>query len=1241
MMRNQWQHHRFSLTANPASNLMGPIEVRADFSHRPFNKNIANFIGWKGLIYTNFSNTDLVAWKSYIDYPFDVQHGIGDVRAWLAFDQTRIVSITADLKLADVKTGLRADLPPLDLKSVSGRFAAREIVIQDSIPRARANVIGHHEVKGYLFELTNFGFESLSGMLLAPTTLTAHFVPAYSNHAEQLHLSTKSLDLTTVARLARYFPFSQSDKRLLESVEPKGQLSNFSVKLQGHYPNFSIYQISSDFTNLAVKSLTINQFNQQLLAVPHALSPIFSFLPGLTNLAGRIEFTEKKGSIYIASKNLLLQLPASFTTPEIRLDLVNLNANWRLQSDHQLRVTLNKFSMQQQDTQAHFYGTHIFPLSSKDEPQNASSTKDTQEVSGQVLSGVIDLTGTISHIDIPTIHRYLPAKTDPDLRHWLKEGLQEGGLNDISVRIKGNLADFPFAKKELLDLRIFHVTGKIDNGKINYLPGVFSKDNIAPYWPILSKIKGQIVFDRASMDIKAESGETDGIPVADVHACIPNLLSENNLLVIDGSASGTAQNMLHYLGVSPVLGWIGNFTQDIKITGNSKLKLLLEIPLAHPLDTKVAGIIQFKDNDIALLKELPLIKQVNGRLDFDENRLVIKALTGNFLGGTVTVAGGTRKDGVVRVSAEGQMTADGLRKAYEQPELENILARIKGKTPYSAVIQVKNKKTEVRVDSTLDGLAVDLPEPINKVASSSLPIHVELISAPDRGNISPAGIREHDEIKLSLGNVVNAHYFRQRTLPSNSWEILRGGIGINAVAPTPDSGLSARINLAHFNVDELKALLPGHTDYYAGKLAKKSSAPLPTTLVTKLVTELKSGLDNKLKNKNVNFLSPKIDFSSYFEPDLISVQAIQLTLFGKKLDHVVLGATRLDRVWQANLDSKQISGHLTWNKAEHSIGHVTARLSSLIIPKTATQDVLGLLQNKNVYSTIPGLDVIAETVELSGKKLGRLELHAKNVNTADSANKNEAIDDWQIDTLRLTNPDAELTAQGKWINGNQTAESGEHNATTKSHTDLKYQLLVTNAGKLLNRLGYENLISGGKGKLSGAISWNGAPYSMDIPSLSGQIQLDLRDGQFLKVDPGAGKLLAVLNLQALPRRLMLDFRDVFSEGFSFDGISGDAQILKGVAKTDNLKMHSATATVLLNGTANISNETQNLQIIVKPEINAGAASVVYGLVVNPVIGAGTFLAQLFLREPLTEAFTYKYKITGPWKEPNIVPLEGD
>jgi len=129
-----------------------------------------------------------------------------------------------------------------------------------------------------------------------------------------------------------------------------------------------------------------------------------------------------------------------------------------------------------------------------------------------------------------------------------------------------------------------------------------------------------------------------------------------------------------------------------------------------------------------------------------------------------------------------------------------------------------------------------------------------------------------------------------------------------------------------------------------------------------------------------------------------------------------------------------------------------------------------------------------------------------------------------------------------------------------------------------------------------------------------------------------------LGRKLVGRRAARDFRGVVSEGFAFDGVSATAGIVNGVAKTDNFKMRGVAATVLLDGSADIAKEAQNLHVVVIPEINVGAASVVYGLAVNPVIGVGTFLAQLFLREPLMKAFTFEYRVTGLWNDPVVTKL---
>jgi uncharacterized protein YhdP len=109
---------------------------------------------------------------------------------------------------------------------------------------------------------------------------------------------------------------------------------------------------------------------------------------------------------------------------------------------------------------------------------------------------------------------------------------------------------------------------------------------------------------------------------------------------------------------------------------------------------------------------------------------------------------------------------------------------------------------------------------------------------------------------------------------------------------------------------------------------------------------------------------------------------------------------------------------------------------------------------------------------------------------------------------------------------------------------------------------------------------------------------------------------------------------VSSDGFAFDSLSGDAQISDGVLTSKNLQMKSVLALVSMDGSLDLAKETQNLHVLVLPDINAGGVSLLATLI-NPVVGAATYLAQLVLRRPLVAAATKEYNIQGSWQEPKI------
>lgn len=1165
VLRNQWRHHQFALKATPPAAFAAPLDIRADFNHPRFTRKISDVSLWKGGLYADLRDTDLTVWKAYFDYPIEVQQGKGAVRAWLNLDHARVANFTADLTLSQVSTRLRKDLPLLNLVQVKGRVSVREEVDPNVIDGTPT-----FGVRGHAISLVDFSLQTDDGLILPTTTISESFVAGKKGQPEKTEIKAKLLDLQTLANFVERLPLPAAQRKILGDFAPRGQLRDFSVQWQGAYPDLSSYNVKGQFVGLSLNAQAARPARPKNGKTPaQAAVPA---IPGFDNLSGRIDANDRGGSFSLASDKLRLNMAGYFTGPGMFLDQLNMQANWVFQGKDQLLLEVSKMDFVQEGLSGSLSGKHLMPLN----PQPGKSL------------GTIDLTGKISGLEFSKLGRYLPSQTQPDLRNWLTGALVGGTVQDVAIKVRGDLADFPYHTEGPSDKPKgeFSVIGKIDHGKLNYTPGIFAKDGKAPLWPLLEEIKGTIAFDRMRMTINADSAKTHGVAISNVKAVIPDILSNDMQLGIDGSAAGSLQELVGFTNDSPVADWIGHFTEETRAGGNAKLALKLQLPLARIVESKVRGELQFANNNVTLQNGLPPLLSTNGKLEFSEKGFSLSGIKAHFLGGSVAIFGGSQRDGNILVKADGNISAEGLKKTYPSPAMQRFTERISGGTRFSTSISVKNRRTEIVVDSNLHGITLDFPAPLRKTANENLPLKVELSGMA----LSDAAIFR-DELKLSLGTAIAARYERQKSIEKNSsWRVVRGGIGVNVPPPQPDSGLAANINLKSLNVSAWSHVV--------------------ATLI---------GSD---KQKETGKESDALSIAQYVEPDVMAARSTELVVMGKKLDNVVVGASHQKGVWQVNIDSEQASGHVTWNESPsgRGLGKVTARLVSLIIPKSATSDVTELLEGKNESTQIPGLDVIVENFELFGKRLGRFELAANNIRASTTR-------EWRINKLSIVNPDAELKATGKW-----SSKDGD------SVSNLTYMLDVSDAGKLLDRFGFANVIRSGKGKMEGDLSWVGLPFSLDIPTLSGQLHLEIASGQFLKVDPSAAKLLGVLSLQSLPRRLILDFRDVFSEGFAFDGVTAAATIAQGVVKTNNFKMRGVNATVLMDGTADIAKESQNLHVVVIPEINVGGASVLYGLAVNPVIGVGSFLAQLFLRDPLMKAFTFEYQVTGPWKDPVVTKL---
>lgn len=339
-----------------------------------------------------------------------------------------------------------------------------------------------------------------------------------------------------------------------------------------------------------------------------------------------------------------------------------------------------------------------------------------------------------------------------------------------------------------------------------------------------------------------------------------------------------------------------------------------------------------------------------------------------------------------------------------------------------------------------------------------------------------------------------------------------------------------------------------------------------------------------------------------------------LDFLGRRFNNLNLNAWTQRDTWQATLDSDEMQGgEVSWREREG--GKLVARFMQLTFPEAAPARGVPVAGGRDIE--LPGLDIVIENAQLKKAKLGRLELLARKQGA-----------DWRIERMHMVNPDATFNADGVW-----------QSWLAQPLTKLNMELETKDVGKLLARVGHPDRIKAGTAKLTASLSWRGSPQDFNLASLSGDMKLDAHRGQFLKVDPGVGKLLGLLSLQSLPRRLTLDFRDVFSDGFAFDNILGVMSVNQGVVSTNDFVMQGPAAVVTMTGTTDLAKETQNLRVKVVPGVSDSVSLVAF--LGGPAVGLGAFILQKILKDPLGQIVAYDYAVTGTWDNPVVAKVKTD
>ncbi|HLB13418.1 MAG TPA: YhdP family protein [Burkholderiales bacterium] len=941
-----------------------------------------------------------------------------------------------------------------------------------------------------------------SGATLPPADFTARWEPAQGRRPARGEIVAPRLELAPLALVGEYLPFPEQARQALVAAAPEGRLSDVTFAWTGEVAQPATYAARGKFADLGMRP--------------------YQRVPGFTRLSGAFEATDRGGSVTLAANGVTIDYPGIFFEPTFAFDALGARVSWSFPQGDVL-VRLEEVTLSNSDL--------------------AGSLSGTYRTGGKGVQG-IDVAARLTRGEGRHVYKYIP-ELPPEVAVWLRDRIQSGDIGETRFRLRGDLDDFPFRDATKGEFRI---SGRVTGGTLEYADG----------WPKLTNVTADLVFDGPRLKISSPRANALGTQISDAVVTLPDLYGDGTDVLVNGQAQGPTGEFLKLIAQSPVRGFLDGLTDGWTAEGRGRLNLHVELPLDRLERAKVAGSFQFANNGLQMGSDQPPLAQVTGRVEFTESGASARNLTALALGGSIS-AQLTTRDGAVTAVVQGHADAAQLARSIELP----LADRLRGPMPFKyTTSSSRQRPSSSTFESSLVGVAVDLPPPFGKAAADSAPLRIERTPLAAKG---PGGYRE--ALAVSVGSLLNAKAELWRE--GEHTVIERGGVAIGDVAlKLPDRpGVLVAGKLAALDLDRLLPLVTSAGERAGG-------------------AEL-----------SVNALD--------FEAGTLVVNRRQF--------HDVKVHAQFDggRTWRADVSARELAGELAWRPEGQ--GALAARLKYLIHP----QAVPGATPGDETVSDLPALRIIADSYTYNGHELGRLEVRAVNEPAG-----------WRLHQLELVAPDGSLSASGLW----QPPRLG----TERTELDVKVD--VKDVGTYLARFGQPDAVAKGTATLEGAVRWSGPVHRIDYGSLSGHLALKAAKGQFMKVDPGVGRLLGVLSLQSLPRRVTLDFRDIFSDGFAFDSIAGSAKLASGVAVTDDMAMAGPAASVAITGRADLAKETQDLTVRVVPTIGDSIAVAAGVVLLNPIIGAGALLAQRLLRDPLGQMLAYEYRVTGSWAEPKVIQV---
>jgi len=709
-----------------------------------------------------------------------------------------------------------------------------------------------------------------------------------------------------------------------------------------------------------------------------------------------------------------------------------------------------------------------------------------------------------------------------------------------------------------------------------------------PTWPVVSDMKGRLNFNGLGMTGVIDSARMDSLDVTQAMIRINDLTK--TVVNVGASGRGKLPEMVSFANTGPLRRFLEPALGSLDTTGNADMDIAVTVPLTKSEKTiaeriNVNGSIFLQGNTLSVEPASVDLKKVRGAVNFDENGIRINNLKAHWLGRSVAINGRTRgqgRAGTTSLNLQGALKASDVLVHYE-----NTLDQfVRGTSNWNVDLVVPHSTEKLdksgislTVTSDLVGTALTTPAPLSKSSASSRNFELQT-------NIPISGSRQLWNIDYN--NSISAIALVEQ----GKFKALSAGLGGAAANKQLEDGIRldgfvSRASLGDWvdAINQYRESLPGTGD-------REKTLPISGSLST---SSLMAGRDNlgpatlRINSDDV-YLNAVVNNAfirgSIRYPRLIDEQEIPAKVRVAYIDRRVLAAFESDDKILINGDDSAID--------PRSLPPFEARISELKWDSLILKDV-----NLKTRPDVLGLN---------------------------------------IDTLGFANRNTQLVGRGHWrlrdAQGVNSSLDGQH------VTRLNLTLQSDDFGTGLSEMGFPGVLADGAGIVETRLSWDGPAYKPDLSELGGSLSLDLERGQIVQLEPGAGKIFGLFALQAIPRRLEFDFKDVTTDGLSFNRIAGDVSMKNGVADARLIQLTGPIGVIDVIGKVDLVERQYDQQITVLPRVSSalpvigviagGASAGVGALVAGGILKAlGVDLDRIGLRE---------FNLTGSWDSPVMTPI---